>query len=83
VLFLKDLEKEGILIPDKAWEEVKAERKEVRIENGFSIDVVSVLADLNVRYNIINMNEFQRSVKDPELSFDMPESELLNFIGGE
>ncbi len=83
MLFLKDLEKEGILIPDKAWEEVKAERKEVRIENGFSIDVVSVLADLNVRYNIINMNEFQRSVKDPELSFDMPESELLNFIGGE
>ena len=83
MLFLKDLEKEGILIPDKAWEEVEAERKEVRIENGFSIDVVSVLADLNVRYNIINMNEFQRSVKDPELSFDMPESELLNFIGGE
>lgn len=76
--FLKDLEKEGISIPDKAWEEVEAERKEVRIENGFSTDVVSVLVELNVRYNIINMNEFQRSVKEPELSFDMPETELLN-----
>jgi hypothetical protein len=76
--FLKDLEKEGISIPDKAWEEVEAERKEVRTENGFDTDVASLLADLNERYNIINMNEFQRSVKEPELSFDMPESELLN-----
>lgn len=37
-----------------------------------------MLADLNVRYNIINMKEFQRSIKEPELSFDMPEAELLN-----
>ncbi len=76
--FLKDLEKEGISVPDKAWEEVEAERKEARIENGFSTDVASLLADLNVKYNIINMKEFQRRIKEPELSFDMPEAELLN-----
>lgn len=76
--FLKDLEKEGISIPNQAWEEVEAERKEVRIENEFSTDVVSLLAYLNVKYNIINMKEFQRRIKEPELSFDMPEAELLN-----
>lgn len=76
--FLKDLEKEGISVPDKAWEEVERERREVRIENGFSTEVVSLLVDLNEKYNIINMKEFQRCIKEPELSFNMPEAELLN-----
>lgn len=76
--FMMELHKEGISVPQEAWEEIKSRREEEKFNYGFSEEAACILADLNLKYNIIDMDEFQKHIQDIEPVFAIPDDKVCD-----
>lgn len=76
--FMLGLQEEGTFIPAGAWEEMKSNRSKDDFHSGFSEDAAGILAGLNLRYHIIDLQEFQKQIQDIELVIDIPKDKLCN-----
>lgn len=76
--FMSDLQKEGISIPEATWKEIESNRSKEKFHNRFDQNVAEVLAELNIRFHIIDMQAFQKQIQDVVLVFDIPNDRLCN-----
>lgn len=79
--FLKHLEKEGITVPADAWMELEEKRTE-KTHEWFGDEAMILLADLNARYHILDMEKAREQIRKPELYFDMDREDLMDLSSG-